>query len=287
MFRHLLGEEIEVRLALAEGLWPVLADRTQMHQVLLNLLVNARDAMGERGTLTLSTGNADVSDEATLQAAGIKAGQYAWLEVTDSGAGMDRETLQRIFEPFFSTKGEHGTGLGLAIVYGIVKQAQGGILVASEPAAGTRFRVLLPRTLAAAPEPAASARAARPRGRYCVLIIEDQDEVLALARDVLEARGYEVLLAASGSAALAIARARSEPIHLILADVVLRDINGREAAERILELHPESRVLFTSGYPDDEIARRGVSHGKVAFLPKPYTPLLLTAKVAEVLGEPS
>jgi len=285
MFRHLLGEEIDVILSLSEDLWLVLADRTQIHQVLLNLLVNARDAMRGRGTLRLETGNAEVSDEATLRAAGIKSGPYAWLEVADTGVGMDRETLQRIFEPFFSTKGQYGTGLGLATVYGIVKQAQGGILVFSTPAAGSRFRVLLPRTQAATPDPGASTRGTGTRGGHCVLVIEDQDDVRAFAHDVLEAHGYEVLQAESGTAALAIARGRAEPIDLILADVVLRDLNGREATERILELHPESRVLFTSGYPDDEIARRGVSHGNVAFLPKPYTAVLLMAKVAEILTE--
>jgi CheY-like chemotaxis protein len=259
-----------------------------MHQVLLNLGVNARDATHGRGRLTITTGNAVVADESEQRLAGIVAGSYAWLEVTDNGTGIDHETLQHIFEPFFSTKGEAGTGLGLATVYGIVKQAGGGIRVTSEPGAGSTFRVFLPRmavdTASAAGPVSAPIPISRSHGQRHVMVVEDQHDVRGFAKAALESHGYVVLEAGTGDAALAIATTHKDPIDLLVADVVLGEMSGREVAERVLALHPETRVLFTSGYPDDEIARRGVSSGSVAFLAKPYSAASLAAKVAEILA---
>jgi CheY-like chemotaxis protein len=299
MLRVLLGEEIEVRYSLAEDLWPILGDRTQMHQVLLNLGVNARDAMqGRHGRLLITTGNTLVEEELVQQTAGISAGPYAWLEVTDTGSGIDHETLQHIFEPFFSTKGEAGTGLGLATVYGIVKQAGGGIRVTSEPGAGSTFTVFLPRAKVAANVSVETGNAFPPpmrvpvsssssRGQRCLMVVEDQDDVRGFAKAALEAQGYLVLEARTGDAALAVARFHQDPIDLLVTDVVLGEMSGREVSERVLALHPEARVLFTSGYPDDEIARRGVSSGSVAFLAKPYSAAALAEKVAQILAADS
>jgi two-component system, cell cycle sensor histidine kinase and response regulator CckA len=214
-------------------------------------------------------------------------GAYVVLTVTDTGAGMTAETRQHIFEPFFSTKGEGGTGLGLSTVYGIVKQRQGAIDVWSEPGKGARFRIYLPKapqqegaTPAAAPAPAPVPQGGMRR----ILVVEDQDEVRGFATDVLRSSGYQVVEASSGDEALRFFENTDDPIHLLLTDVVLRVMNGRELAEKFVLVFPAASVLFTSGYPDDVTARKGVPRGSVAFLPKPYSPEALTSRVAELLN---
>jgi signal transduction histidine kinase len=284
MFDRLLGEEIRVVTREGVLVQPVMADQGQLHQVIINLAVNARDAMPRGGTLTLSTATATLNADDTAVVAGLAPGEYAVLKVADTGVGMDTETQQHIFEPFFSTKGESGTGLGLSTVYGIVHQLQGEIAVSSTPGEGTTFTIYLPVAEAGA---VPAARPARPPvvtlpGPRTVLVVEDQPAVRAFARDVLLRAGYHVLDAASGDAALLLARDHHERIDLLLTDVVLRGMNGRELAEQFTERYPSARVLFTSGYTDDVIAQRGVILG-IDFLPKPYSVEALLDKVREVL----
>jgi signal transduction histidine kinase len=284
LLRRMVGEDIQIGFVLAPGLAPTLGDVSQMNQVLMNLVVNARDAMPEGGRIDITTAGASV-DERDGHAADVAPGEYVVLSVADTGTGMSAETRQHIFEPFFSTKGEAGTGLGLSTVYGIVRQRQGGIDVWSEPGAGTRFRIYLPTAQRRpATEPVALPKAAAvPAGARRILVVEDQDEVRGFATDVLRSSGYHVMEAASGDEATRLFEA-GEPIHLLLTDVVLRGMNGRELAEHFTRAFPASSVLFTSGYPDDVTARKGVPRGSVAFLPKPYSPEALVERVAELLA---
>jgi signal transduction histidine kinase/CheY-like chemotaxis protein len=281
MFRRLLGEEIRLVTTLHPSPWLALADPGQMHQVLMNLVVNGRDAMPAGGGLTITTNNVTVTEPME----DLPPGEYVTLTVTDTGVGMDDATRQHIFEPFFTTKGAGGTGLGLSTVYGIVRQSQGGVVVSTRPGAGTTFTVFLPRTNQESEPLAVRTRdtAATPPGSATILVVEDQDDVRGFAKAVLERARYHVLEAASGEMALVIGAAQQTPIHLLLTDVVLRGMNGREVAEHFALLHPEARVLFTSGYTDDEIARRGVQQGSMAFLPKPYSAEGLRDRVIEVL----
>jgi CheY-like chemotaxis protein len=248
----------------------------------MNLVVNARDAMPTGGRIVVTTENLSVSSTVD-RPAGIAAGEYVVLTVSDTGTGMTEETRQHIFEPFFSTKGEAGTGLGLSTVYGIVRQRQGHLDVWSEPGHGSRFRIYLPQAAqqTAASSPATTTRRAAPATRR-VLLVEDQDDVRAFATGVLRAAGYEVLEAASADEALRLMNGAS-PIDLLLTDVVLKGASGRQVAERFADTYPSARVLFTSGYPDDVTASEGVPQGGVAFLPKPYSPDVLISRVGELL----
>ena len=285
MFGRLLGEDIRLVLDLNPSLGLVMADRGQIHQVLMNLVVNARDAMPQGGVLTIST--TEIQREVADPPGEIAPGTYCLLEVSDTGVGIDPAIRELIFEPFFSTKGEAGTGLGLSTVYGIVRQSQGGIAVLSEPGSGTRFRIYLPRT-ERLPEtaPASEGQRVPLKGSATILLVEDEDDVRSFAAQVLGGGGYRVLDAASGEAAMSIALEHTRPIDLLLTDVVLRGMNGMQLSERYLRLHPESSVLFTSGYTDDVMAFRRVFQGGVAFIAKPYSPDELLAKVAEVLNLP-
>jgi signal transduction histidine kinase/ActR/RegA family two-component response regulator len=287
LLRKLGGEDVQLGITTAPSLAPTLGDVSQMNQVLMNLVVNARDAMPGGGRIEISTSNATVAAP-DGHPPEIAAGDYVVLSVADAGTGMSAETRQQIFEPFFSTKGEAGTGLGLSTVYGIVRQRQGGIDVWSEPGQGTRFRIYLPAAQQR-PEPeavAASTAAPAPSGQRRVLVVEDQDEVRGFATDVLRSAGYQVMEASSGDEASRLFEGQAGPIHLLLTDVVLRGMNGRELAERFTREYPAASVLFTSGYPDDVTARKGVPRGSVAFLPKPYSPEGLVARVAELLRMP-
>jgi PAS domain S-box-containing protein len=285
MFGRLLGEDIRFVLNLNPSLGLVMADRGQIHQVLMNLVVNARDAMPQGGVLTVST--TEIQREAADPPGEIAAGVYCLLEVSDTGAGIDPAIREHIFEPFFSTKGEAGTGLGLSTVYGIVRQSQGGIEVLSEPGGGTAFRIYLPRA-ERLPEsaPAREPQRIAVKGSATILLVEDEDDVRRFAGHVLGAGGYRVLDAASGEAAMRVALDHEEPIQLLLTDVVLHGMNGMQLSERYLRLHPESSVLFTSGYTDDVMAFRRVFQGGVAFIAKPYSPDQLLVKVAEILTVP-
>ncbi len=286
MFRRLLGEDVQLITKLQPGLGLVMADSSQMHQVLMNLVVNARDAMSDGGKLFIETAELEITSHYVSEHPEATAGRAVLLTVTDSGMGMDRETQQHIFEPFFTTKGAaRGTGLGLATVYGIVKQSHGWIMLYSDSGKGTSFKIYLPRISSGLPEqPGADTDAARLRGRETVLVVEDQEEVRVYAVSVLESYGYAVLDAPDGAKALAVAELHEGPIHLLLTDVVLPGMNGRQLADRLTAIRPEMKVLYTSGYTQDVIAHRGVLDRDVAYLPKPYSPEALAERIRSVLG---
>jgi signal transduction histidine kinase len=284
MLRRLIGEDIELVMELTPGVWPVKTDPGQIEQVVLNLVVNARDAMPGGGTLTLGTANAGPDGAFVLRHPGATVGAHVVLTVRDTGCGMDAETQAHIFEPFFTTKRVGGTGLGLSIVYGIVKQHQGHIGVESAVGEGTQFRIYLPRA-PEEPEPVEEGRAAvaTPSGTETVLVVEDEAEVRALTCEVLEAKGYHVLEAADGRAALEVCRRHGGPIHLLLTDVVMPRMSGRELADQVAAVRPETRVLYVSGYTDDALGHRGVLDPGVVLLQKPFTPARLVERVREVL----
>jgi len=282
MLRRLIGENIELTLSHAEEADSVvMIDPGQLEQVIFNLCVNARDAMPAGGRLTIATDVADLGVADAARAGVTGEGRFATLTVTDTGVGMPPDVQARIFEPFFTTK-DRGTGLGLATVYGIAKQAGGHVTVASEPGHGTTFVVYLPTVASQAPEAPAAAPDA-PLGTETVLLVEDDAPVRATARRILEGRGYRVLEAASGSAALEVAGRGAEPIHLLMTDVVMPGMSGPEVVERMRALRPGIRVLYASGYTDDAIARYGVLAPGVLLLEKPFTMEGVARKVREAL----
>ncbi|HEU4641136.1 MAG TPA: PAS domain S-box protein [Gemmatimonadaceae bacterium] len=288
MLRRLIGEDIGILIRLSPSLGLVLADPGQIEQVLVNLALNARDAMPEGGTLVISTANADIVEGERGLPAGMAPGPYVSLAVTDTGCGMTREVQARVFEPFFTTKPTgKGTGLGLPTAYGIVKQSGGHIGVESEPGRGTRFTLYLPRVSGSGrPLPVASAPGARPRGTETVLLVEDEDSVRTLTRRILEAQGYTVLDASDGLSALGRAAAHAGPIDLLLTDVVMPDMSGSALAEQLAASRPELRVLYMSGYTDDEIVRRGFPESETRFLQKPFTADALADALRAVLEAP-
>jgi len=289
MLRRLIGEDIEVVTTLDPGLRIVTADRGQMNQVLVNLAINARDAMPEGGRLTIETSNEDLDESGLANHPDARPGRYAVLCVADTGIGMDAATMQNIFEPFFTTKKlGAGTGLGLATVYGIVRQNGGWLSVTSRPGAGSTFRIYLPK-VDAVPEPVVTSEAdlAGSRGSETVLVVEDQEEVRKLVLAILDRNGYRLLEAPNGPEALALCGLYPEPIHLLVTDVVMPGMTGRELADRLLEVRPDLKVLYTSGYTADVIGRQGVLDAGVSFLQKPFTGPQLSAKVREVLGIPN
>ena len=283
MFQRLLGEDIELVTKLDHSLGQIMADPGQIHQVLMNLAVNARDAMPGGGRLTIETANVEV-DEGHV--AGLAPGPFVLLAVSDSGTGIEKEIQERIFDPFFTTKGEgEGTGLGLSTVYGIVRQCGGATSLLSEPGQGATFRIYLPRTEAGA----GSVKVATPsygdvRGSETILVVEDQEAVRKWAVQALKSYGYRILEAAQGAEALLLAQNCSDPIHLLLTDVVMPHMTGKELAERLGPLRPEMKVLYMSGYAPDLIARRAPLDPGVAHIAKPFAPQALAAKVREVLG---
>jgi PAS domain S-box-containing protein len=289
MLQRLIGENIALATALTPGLGRVKADAGQLEQVLMNLAVNARDAMPQGGRLTIETANVEMGDAFARTHIGSRPGPYVMLAVRDTGCGMDAATQARIFEPFFTTKEKgKGTGLGLATVYGIIKQSGGGIWVSSEVGVGTTFTVYLPRVEEAldAVGPSLSPEADL-RGSEIILLAEDEAGVRALARAVLRARGYQVLEAPSGEDAVRLSSAHEGAIHLLLTDMVMTGMSGCELAERLRAARPEMKALIMSGYMDQAIVRNGVLEGGAAFLPKPFTPLVLLQKVREVLDSPN
>ena len=288
MLRRLIGEDVALVVRNAPGLGNVRADRSQVEQVILNLAVNSRDAMPRGGTLTLETTNVELDEDYVRHHAGGVAGRYVMLAVSDTGIGMDDRTQARIFEPFFTTKPEgKGTGLGLATVYGIVKQSAGHIWVYSEPDHGTTFKIYLPRVDAPADEaPAAPPRAATPQGTETILLVEDQEALRAMIRELLEEQGYTVLEAEEGQGALEIARKHPGVIHLLLTDVVMPRMSGRELAERMARERPECRALYMSGYSNGAISDRGMLLEGTALLEKPFTSERLGISVREALDAP-
>ena len=288
MLGRLLGEDVKLGTRLAPETGRVKADPGQLEQVLMNLAVNARDAMPHGGKLTLETSNVDLSEGYAADHYPARPGPYVMIAVTDTGTGMSEETQAHMFEPFFTTKEKgKGTGLGLATVYGIIKQSGGFIWVYSELGHGTTFKIYLPRVgesadLAKGPAPS---RTRAARGSETVLLAEDETPVRAVARQVLERHGYTVLEAPSAEAALDIAARYSGAIHLLLTDVIMPGLSGRELATRLAHLRPEARVIFMSGYTDDAVTRHGVLEPGLAYLQKPFTPDTLGQKVREVLDQ--
>jgi signal transduction histidine kinase/DNA-binding response OmpR family regulator len=286
MVRRLIGEDVALSSILARGLGMVRADPGQIEQVILNLTVNARDAMPNGGRLTIETANVELDDQFVGRHVGAQAGSHVMLAVSDTGIGMDEETKAHMFEPFFTTKGPgKGTGLGLATVYGIVKQSGGSIWVYSEPGQGAAFKVYLPR-VEAAPDAEATAppRGDIPlRGTETVLLAEDSDHVRELAARVLRAHGYVVLEARTGSDALQAARGHTGPIDLLLTDVVMPEMNGRELVERLTTLRRGLRVVYMSGYTTEAVVHHGVLDAGVHYVQKPFIPETLLRKIREVL----
>ena len=289
LLRRLLGEDIEVFTSLAPSLGAVRADPAQLEQVIVNLAVNSRDAMPQGGRLAIETHNAELDDSYAREHVAVRPGRYVMLAVSDTGTGMDAETMSHVFEPFFTTKESgKGTGLGLATVYGIVKQSGGYVWCYSELGHGTTFKVYLPRV--DAPIERAPVRAAAgsppPRGWEIVLLVEDDPRLRELTRRVLEKHGYTVLEAATAQAASALERGYTGPIHLLLTDVVLPGASGRTLADELLARRDGLKVLFMSGYTADAIAHRGVLAPNTAFIHKPFSADALAAKVREVLDVP-
>jgi len=286
---RMIGEDIVLRKALDPRLGRVKVDAGQVQQIIMNLAVNARDAMPNGGQLTIETRNVDLDEEYTRLHSDVRPGGYVMLVVSDTGVGMDSDVRTRVFEPFFTTKEPgKGTGLGLATVYGIVTQSGGHISLYSEPRQGTVFKIFLPRVdeplSSAGPHPAAP-RALR--GTETVLLVEDEDTVRLLSRHILELYGYTVLEARGPEEAIVKARQHDGPIHLLLTDVVMPGGGGRHVAEQLSAARPGVKVLYVSGYTDDAVVRYGVLHAEASFLQKPFTAVSLAAKVREVLDDTS
>ena len=287
MLGRLVGEDIELTTALEPDLAPVMADQGQLHQILMNLAVNARDAMPTGGALRIETAPVVVGASGVAGHPDAVPGAYVSLSISDTGVGMDADTLKHIFEPFFTTKGRgEGTGLGLSMVYGIVKQSKGWIATASEPGKGTTFTVFLPQAVQRASlGPAPEVSPQRVSGHETILLVEDQPGVRHLAASALRARGYKLIEAESGEDALRAAAAYASTIHLLLTDVVLPGMTGKELAERLTRVRLDMTVLFTSGYAESVIVHRGVLEPGIRYLPKPYAPHVLAMKVREVLDQ--
>src|SRR6267378_760634 len=285
MLRRLIGEDIQLTAKLDLALERIKADPGQIEQVLVNLVVNARDAMPQGGNLTIETATVELDHEYADRHVGVLPGQYVMLADSDTGTGMDEATKARIFDPFFTTKEKgKGTGLGLSTVYGIVKQSGGNIFVYSEPGHGTTFKVYLPQ-LATAPQKTEVkvAEPALPVGSETILLVEDEDVVRGLAQKILEQSGYKVLAASRGAEAIRLGAECTEAIHLLLTDVVMPETSGKEVADRLRELLPGLRVVFMSGYTDEAIVHHGVLDSNIEFIQKPFTPNALVKKVREVL----
>jgi PAS domain S-box-containing protein len=288
MYGRLIGEDIELITHLSPELGNVMADSGQLHQILMNLLVNARDAMPRGGVIVIETRNVEAGEDFLRLHPGFAPGFYICLAVTDTGTGITDDVKRHLFEPFFTTKDMgKGTGLGLATVHGIVRQNGGQIEVASKPGEGATFHIYLPRVQTGEPaQPGVHDMAAVWKGSETVLVVEDQDAVRQYIRTVLEHCGHRVLHAANGPDALALAEQFPDTIHLLVTDVVLPLMNGSELAEKLKLSRPQMKVLFTSGYSEETIGARGIISSDLAYLPKPFTPEALLVKVREALAPP-
>ncbi|HKU27155.1 MAG TPA: PAS domain-containing protein [Candidatus Sulfotelmatobacter sp.] len=289
LLRRLIGEDIEVITVPAQDLGSVKADPSQIEQVVLNLALNARDAMPHGGKLTVETSNATLDGRYSREHKSVEPGRYVMLAVSDTGEGMSEETQARIFEPFYTTKEVgKGTGLGLSMVYGIVKQSGGHIWVYSEPGRGSTFKIYFPRTDAPAEilEPEKHVSKVQ-RGTETILLVEDDEQLRELSSSVLTNCGYNVLVASSPEQGLTICKANADEIRLLVTDVVMPRINGRQLAEQVLKFHPQMKVLYISGYTNNAIVHYGVLDPGLWFLPKPFTLSELVAKVREVLDATS
>jgi len=289
MLRRVIGEDIDLRVIAAEPLGPVKVDPGQIEQVIMNLAVNARDAMPAGGILTIETANVFLDEGYAREHIGLEPGPHIMLAVTDTGVGMDREVQARIFDPFFTTKERgKGTGLGLSTVFGIVRQSGGHIWVYSEPGKGTTFKVYFRRhdTVVEA-RPRLVGAPSSARGTETLLLVEDEEQLRTLGSAILTRQGYEVIAAESPAAALEACARHGGTIHLLVTDVVLPGMNGRELAARAARLHPEMKILYVSGYTNNTIVHHGVLDEGISFLPKPITPDALVRKVREVLDAPT
>jgi PAS domain S-box-containing protein len=287
MLRRLLGEDVDLAFAPGPGLGATKADAGQIEQVLMNLVVNARDAMPNGGSLGIATSNTDVDDDFASTHIGLRPGAYVKISVTDTGTGMDEATQARIFEPFFTTKAAgKGTGLGLATVYGIVKQSGGGIWVQSELGRGTTFDIFLPREGTARGAEVGAVSRKPGRGTETILLVEDEEAVRRLTQRILVAAGYHVVAAASGAEALQITAEHAARIDLLVTDVVMPGMNGRELWERLQKLRPELKVLYMSGYSDDVLEDRGALAPDTQLVGKPFSADVLLRQVRVALGHP-
>jgi PAS domain S-box-containing protein len=288
MLERLIGEDIDLQVVARPEVGLVRADLGQIEQVLMNLVVNARDAMPQGGRLTVETDNATLDENYSRTHPGVAAGDYAMLAVSDTGTGMNPEVRSHIFEPFFTTKERgKGTGLGLSIVYGIVKQHGGDIWVYSEPGKGTTFKIYLPQTASGAASADVDSASPPVCGSETVLLVEDEAGVRKLVRGILEQHGYSVLEAESGQQALDLEAGHEGPIDLLLTDVVMPEMSGRAVAEALTLARPEMKVLYLSGYTDHVVVDRGVLAAGARFLQKPFSPEALTRKIREVLDDQS
>jgi len=287
LIRRVIGADITFETNLASPLWNVKADAAQIEQVIMNLALNARDAMPDGGRLVIETSKAEIDDEYIQRRPTVPPGHYTMLSVADTGSGIPLEVQAHIFEPFFTTKEKgKGTGLGLATVYGIVKQSGGHVWVYSEPGMGTAFRIYLPATEAQAETADRTAFSSpRSQGSETILVVDDHADLRDLAGLILKQSGYEVLMADGPAAALDIARSHSDPIDLLLTDVILPGMNGRLLAQQLLVLRPSAKVLFASGYTENVIAHHGELEPGTNFLQKPFSLDTLTRKVREVLDQ--
>jgi CheY-like chemotaxis protein len=287
MLRRLIGEDVVVKAIKEPALGNIKADPSQMEQVLLNLAVNARDAMPRGGKIVFNTENVELTAEQLAGNHDNVPGPYVLLMVSDNGRGMDKATLSRIFEPFFTTKGAQGTGLGLATVFGIVKQSHGIIDVVSAPGQGTTFKIYLPRVgEAISPMKCPSNVPESLRGSETIMLAEDDAGVRTLTRHLLQANGYSVLEAANGAEAIRMFEKEGDTIALLIADVVMPNMSGRELAEKLEERWPNTKLLYVSGYTEDAVVHYGVCHDQTHFLQKPFNPAGLALKVREVLNAP-
>jgi two-component system cell cycle sensor histidine kinase/response regulator CckA len=285
LLRPLIGETIELTTSFAPGVACTRADAGQLEQVLMNLVVNAKDAMPNGGRISIHTAFSTLDDSHRREQGFLRPGDYVMMSVTDTGAGMDKETQSRIFEPFFTTKETNkGTGLGLSTVYGIVKQSGGYVFVQSELGKGTTFSIYLPRVEEAIePHKTAPVSHAAAGGTETVLLVEDEESVRELVRETLKSKGYRVIEADNGNSGLLAAEKHQGTIHLVITDVVMPELGGHELAQRILKSRPGTRVLYLSGYSEDAFgAESGMENG-APFLQKPFTLQSLSRKVREVL----
>jgi len=284
MLRRVIGEDIDLRLEMRPELGQVNADPGQMEQVLMNLVVNARDAMPSGGTLTIETANVMLDDGYAGRNIGVRPGPYTLLAVSDNGVGMDEATQAHLFEPFFTTKGSgRGTGLGLSTVFGIVKQSGGSVEVYSVPGRGTSVKIYLPRVDKPVAVESDAPYKTVARGSETILLVEDDEMVRNLVRETLQREGYKVLDAADSVEARRISERHKAVIHLLITDVVMPKVSGRDLALELCRRRPEMRVLYMSGYTDSAIVNSGILQKEVAFLQKPFPPAALAERVRDVL----
>jgi two-component system, cell cycle sensor histidine kinase and response regulator CckA len=291
ILRRLIGEDVQLETSSAPDLGLIKADRSQIEQVILNLAVNARDAMPQGGWLTIETANVELDASYSHPPAVLSPGRYVMLAVTDNGCGMDAETQAHVFEPFFTTKEKgKGTGLGLATVYGVVKQSGGYVWVYSEPGRGTSFKIYLPRieeTAVPAVRDGKKETQIPERGSETILLVEDEKGVRELAREYLASSGYTVIEAEDGHTALELAAMHVGPIHLLLTDVVMPGISGRELAERVSQIRPGIKIIYMSGYTDQAVVHHGILRNDAVLLQKPFTLMTLAGKLREMLAVPA